>query len=210
MRHYGTLIAAVVISPLAWILLAFGQDRSAQAFANAKSNGALHSADFLGPLLFLLAAGLLLGLIGTLRFSPLGATFAGLVFAGSYALLLAAPKGLMDFAGHDLSIAGHRADMSAPIRSGSAMVLGAALLVAVVSVARWRRWPRPDVAKAEDTASLLPDYGPLDGGTGRPERDTEPDLLGRHTGSGQYTNTGGLGSSWAASLRSDNRGGGGW
>jgi hypothetical protein len=208
MRHYGTLIAAVVISPLAWILLAFGQDRSAQAFANAKSNGALDSAHFVGPVLFLAAAGLLLGLIGTLRFSPLGATFAGLMFAGSYALLLATPKGLMDFAGHDLSIAGHRADMSAPIRSGSAMVLGAALLVAVVSVARWRRWPRPEDAKgAEDIAPLLPDYGPFDSGPGRPERDTVPDLLGRdRAGAGDVTNSGATGSSWAASLRSGRSG----
>src|SRR5258706_14818344 len=159
MRHYGTLIASVVISPLAWILVAFGQDRSAQAFANAKSNGAFDTADFLRPLLLMVAAGLLLGLIGTLRFSPLGAVFAGVLYAGSYALLFVAPKGLMDFLGHDLSVAGHRADMSTPLRTGTTLVLGAVLLVAVGSAARWRRWPRPadqEPRPAGDIAPPLP------------------------------------------------------
>jgi hypothetical protein len=31
MRHVGTLIAAIISAPLAWILLAYGQDRSVQA-----------------------------------------------------------------------------------------------------------------------------------------------------------------------------------
>jgi hypothetical protein len=207
MRHYGTLIAAVVISPLAWILIAFGQDRSAQAFANANSNGAFDTADFLRPLVFLAAAGLLLGLIGTLRFSPLGAVFAGVVYAGSYLLLLIAPKGLMNFIGHNLSVAGHRADMSLPLRTGTALVLGAVLLVAVASVSRWRRWPRPVDATPnafDDIAPLLPEYrsfGGTDPGPGLPDRDTERDLLAHPSGAGQLT-AGAVGSHWAASLRS--------
>src|SRR5690242_15233161 len=144
MRHYGTLIAAVVISPLAWILLAFGQDRSAHIFANAHGNGSLTSGDFGWPLVMLGGAGLLLGLIGALRFSPLGATFADLVYMGSYVLLVVASNALMDFAGHQLFISGHGANMSAPIRSGTSMALGVALLVSVFSVNRWRRWPRPE------------------------------------------------------------------
>ena len=58
MRHVGTLFAAIVIAPLAWILLAFGQERSAGAFADAQSSGAFHGGDFLRPLLFLAAAGI--------------------------------------------------------------------------------------------------------------------------------------------------------
>lgn len=191
MRHYGTLIAAVVISPLAWILLAFGQDRSTHVFANAHGNGSLTRGEFGWPLVMLLGAGLLLGLIGTLRFSPLGATFAGIVYMGSYALLLINPKALMDFAGHQLYISGHGADMSAPIRSGTSMALGAALLVSVISVSRWRRWPREGFETTSSNSALLPDYNPL--GT-LPERDTEPDLVGRTSGSG------GFGTSWGSSL----------
>lgn len=201
MRHYGTLIAAVVISPLAWILLAFGQDRSAHIFANAHGNGSLTGGQFGWPLVMLAGAGLLLGLIGTLRFSPLGATFAGVVYMGSYALLVVMPKGLMDFAGHELFISGHGADMAAPIRSGTSMALGAALLVSVVSVSRWRRWPRAEFGSSSSSSSpLLPDYNPL----GTTSEHTEPDLVG-----GGSPGSGGFGTSWGSSLRGT-QGGSAW
>jgi hypothetical protein len=198
MRHYGTLIAAVVISPLAWILLAFGQDRSAHIFANAHGNGSLTPGEFGWPVVMLLGAGLLLGLIGTLRVSPLGATVAGIAYTGSYLLLLIIPKGLMDFAGHELFISGHGADMSAPIKSGASMALGVALLISVFSVTRWRRWPRPEYGSSS-SSSLLPDYNPL--GTSS-ERDTEPDLVG-----GGSPGSGGFGTSWGSSLRGRQEGG---
>ena len=142
MRHVGTLIAAIVIAPLAWILLAFGQDRSAEAFARAQTSGAFHTGDFARPLEYLAAAGLLLGLLATLRFSPLGALLTGLGYVSSYALLLVAPSGVLSLFRHSLSIAGHRADPTMPIRTGTTMVLGTLMLVGVASVGRWRRWPR--------------------------------------------------------------------
>src|SRR6266480_4655513 len=121
MRHVGTLIAASIIAPLAWVLIAFGQDRSAAAFLNAQSNGStLHGSDFVRPLQFLVAAGLVLGLIAILRFSPLGALVSGLGYVSSYALL----------------------GLATPIRTGSALLVGALLLVGTASVGRWRRWPR--------------------------------------------------------------------
>jgi hypothetical protein len=143
MRHVRTLIAALVIAPLAWILMAFGQDRSAQAFAPAADGGALHSADFIRPLLLLAAAGVVLGLIATLRFSPLGAVVAGVGYTATYAALLIAPGRLLDLFAHHVSVAGHHADLSTPIRTGTTLLIGAMLLVATASVDRWRRWPRP-------------------------------------------------------------------
>jgi hypothetical protein len=143
MRHARTLIAALVIAPLAWILMAFGQDHSAQAFANAADSGSLHTADFIQPLLLLAAAGVVLGLIATLRFSPLGAVVAGIGYTATYAMLLIAPRRLLDLFDHHVSVAGHRADLSTPIRTGTALLVGAMLLVATASVDRWRRWPRP-------------------------------------------------------------------
>jgi hypothetical protein len=142
MRHVGTLIAALVIAPLAWILIAFGQDRSAQAFDNAAGGGSLQAADFVRPLLLLAAAGVLLGLIATLRFSPLGAVAAGIAYAATYAALLVAPDRILDLFDHHLSVSGHRADMATPIRTGTALLVGAMLLVATASIGRWRRWPR--------------------------------------------------------------------
>jgi hypothetical protein len=156
MRHTATLIAAIVIAPLAWILIAFGEDRSAQAFANAASNGGFHTGDFVRPLLFLAAAGILLGLIATLRVSPLGAAFAGAVYTASYVLLLVTPKRVVNLLPHHLSVAGRQADLSTPLRTGTALLLGAAMLVAVVSAARWRRWPARSGA-----AALSPAADPL-------------------------------------------------
>ncbi len=150
MRHVGTLIAALVIAPLAWLLIAFGQDRSAVAF----SADTLHPGDFVRPLQYLAAAGLLLGIIATLRFSPLGAIVSGVAYLSSYALLLVAPDGVVKAVSHHVSIAGHRADLALPVRTGTTVVMGALLVVAAASIGRWRRWPRP----AADTYAPEPAF----------------------------------------------------
>jgi hypothetical protein len=199
MRHTATLVAAVVIAPLAWILVAFGQDRTAQALDTADSSGVYRTGDFVAPLFFLAAAGILLGLIATLRFSPLGAVVTGLGYATSYILLLLAPESVLSMFTHRVSIAGRHADLSTPVRTGTTLLLGGVLLVAVVSVGRWRRWPRPaepDSGPAvEPTSFALPRERPLGGdglGLDPSGRDTEPALSARHwTGSPQTSaNTG--------------------
>lgn len=143
MRHIGTLIAAIVIGPLAWILLAIGQDRSVQAFTTAQSSGAFNTGDFVRTSLLLAAAGILLGLIATLRFSPLGAVLTGVGYAGTYLAMLTRPAWLLSLLGHKVTVAGQHADLATPVRNGTTLMFGAALLVAVVSIQRWRRWPRP-------------------------------------------------------------------
>ncbi|MEE6257053.1 hypothetical protein [Plantactinospora sonchi] len=141
MRHLGTVIGAVVVSPLAWLLLAIGQDRSAREFTNAQNSGLAAGTDLLLlPVLTLAAAGIVLGLIATLRFSPLGAGLTGALYVATDLGALANPK-LLNVIDHKLSLNGHPVDLAAPVRSGTALVLGALLLVAVVSVQRWRRWP---------------------------------------------------------------------
>lgn len=152
MRHIGTVIAAVVVGPLAWILFALGQDRSAQAFANADNGGALDSADFVRPALVLAAAGILLGLIATLRFSPLGAALTGLVYSASYLGLLVSPTSLMRLLDHELTVHGYQVDLAAPLRTGTTLLVGSLLLVGVVSIRRWQRWPDP----AADAPAALP------------------------------------------------------
>ncbi|MGN9908645.1 hypothetical protein ACTMTJ_13970 [Phytohabitans sp. LJ34] len=144
MRHVWTLIAAAVIAPLAWVLLAYGQDRSLQAFVNEETAGAFRDGDFIRPVLCLAAAGLLLGLVGTLRFSPVGAVLTGLLYTATYLALLVDPDAVLNFLPGTISVAGREADLATPLRTGSAMVLGAALLLAVASVGRWRRAARHD------------------------------------------------------------------
>jgi len=138
------MIAAFIIAPLAWLLLAIGQDQSAEAFTREQDTSALNSNDFLRPLLFLAAAGILIGLIATLRFSPLGAVMTGIAYAGSYALLLVAPDQVLDMLPDDISIAGFHADATTPLRTGTTLLVGALLLVAIISIGRWRRWPDAD------------------------------------------------------------------
>src|SRR5262249_18271838 len=143
MRHLGTFIAAIVIAPAAWLLIAFGQTESGMAFAKALASGAWPAGDFIAPLLLLAGAGILLGLIGTLRLSPLGAVLTGLVYVASYVVLLFDGKGVNKLLGYTITIANHKADLRAPVGSGATLLLGSLLLVSVASVGRWRRWPKP-------------------------------------------------------------------
>jgi hypothetical protein len=137
MRHFSTLLAAILVAPLSWLLLAAGQDRSASAFA-----GPLAAGDLIRPALCLAGAGLLLGLLATLRISPLGAALAGAAYSASYLAVLADPQGVLGAVPQRLSVAGHRVDLIMPLRTGTALLLGALLLVATVSAGRWRR-PAP-------------------------------------------------------------------
>ena len=203
MRHIATLIAAVVIAPIAWILLAFGQDRSVQVIAAGDRAGHLDGSDFLRPMLVLAAAGLLLGLMATLRFSPLGATVAGAGYAATYLLLLAAPGGVLGLFGHTLSIGGRQADMSTPIRTGTSLALGGLMVVALVSVGRWRGRPRreepasdgwPPAESGRTGGDTL-----LGGGLGP---DPEPDWQGRYSSRPQSEPATAGSSSWVSSLRS--------
>lgn len=206
MRHIATLIAAAVIAPLAWILLAFGQDRSVQVIAAGDQAGHLSGSAFLRPVLVLAAAGLLLGLLATLRFSPLGATVAGACYAATYLLLLAAPGGVLSFFPHNLSIAGRQADMSTPIRTGTSLALGGMMLVALVSVGRWRGRPRREEPASEDWPGSTTSGGTggdntlVGGGLGS---DTTADWQGRYSSRPQTEPaTAGSSSSWVSSLRS--------
>ncbi|MEV4756896.1 hypothetical protein AB0J86_17530 [Micromonospora sp. NPDC049559] len=152
MRHIGTVIAAAVVGPAVWILLAIGQPRSAAAFQAARDGG-IAVDDVVRPLLLLVAGGLVLGLLAMLRFSPLGAVLVGAGYLASYLGPVFSP-GLLDLVDRKPSLAGHQIDLAAPVRSGTTLVLGALLLVGVVSAQRWRRWPRP---VPEEPAAIEPD-----------------------------------------------------
>jgi hypothetical protein len=144
------MIAGILIAPLAWLLLAFGQDTSLQAFADQPDGGAVDTHSLGRPLLLLAAAGVLLGLIATLRFSPLGAATTGILYAGSYALMLAAPDRVLSLLPRNVSIGGLHADTTIPLRTGTTVLVGALLLVGLLSIGRWRRWPDPDLAGWDD------------------------------------------------------------
>jgi len=158
------MIAAAIIAPLAWLFLAYGQDGSVRAFANQDNAGGLTTGDFVRPALCLAAAGLLLGLIATLRFSPLGAALAGTAYTACYLALLLKPNAVLHLFPKTLTLAGRDADPTTPLRTGATLLLGALLLVSVASIGRWRRWPVPDAGAPEKTGDdrlVLPDDRPL-------------------------------------------------
>jgi hypothetical protein len=203
MRHIATLIAAVIIAPLAWVLLAFGQDRSVQIIAAGDQAGHLTGSAFVRPALVLAAAGLLLGLIATLRVSPLGAVVTGAVFAASYLLMLAAPGAVMRLFRHNLSIGGKHADASAPIQTGTTLLLGGLMLVAIFSVNRWRRRPRSadsasDAWTSDLGSSSTSTSSTLSSGYGL---GSEPEVRERLSTQRHGASVGADDSSWAASLR---------
>src|SRR5690242_11299471 len=105
---------ALAVGPLAWVLLAFGLDWSGAAFAAADHGGVPQPHDVTRPLLFLGAAGLLLGVLGTLRLSRLGALVIGVAYISTYTLLLVAPARVLDLFTAELSVGARHADLSAP------------------------------------------------------------------------------------------------
>jgi hypothetical protein len=172
MRHLGTLFAAIVIAPAAWLLIAFGQTEAGPAFAKALASGAWPAGDFIAPLLLLAGAGILLGLLGTLRFSPLGAVLTGLAYTASFVALLFAGKTVNNLLNYTITVAGHKADLRAPVGTGTSLILGALLLVSVASIKRWLRWPAlagepvstetsfGDAETTEDTKPFWPSQSP--------------------------------------------------
>jgi len=195
MRHIAALITAIVVGPSAWILLAFGQDRSAEVFADAGLSGTLRTEDFVGPLLLLAGAGLLLGVIVTVRFSPLGATVIGIAYTSSYTLLLIAPKGTLDLLSSHLSVGNRHADLATPIRTGSAVVLGLLLLAAALNVGRWRRRRTPTSA-----------YEAVNNDRGTPVvgMRTDPDLAVRYVTRPEPGEAGSYAPRWSSSVQETN------
>jgi len=156
MRHVFTLIAAMYVVPFSWLLLAFGQDRSAQAFADAQTGGAFDTGDFVPPVICLAAAGLLLGLFGTLRFSPLGVVVTGAGYAAGYLALLVDPDGVLGLFPRNLSVAGRAIDPTTPLRTGTALLLGALMVAGAICAGRWPARTRaggPDPASPPDTVN---------------------------------------------------------
>ncbi|WP_203904495.1 hypothetical protein, partial [Virgisporangium aliadipatigenens] len=140
MRHLGSLVAALVITPLAWVLLALGQPRAGETFSRWGEAETIRTGQLLPALGFLIGAGVLIGLVACLRWSPLGPLVAGTVLLGVYGYLLVRPFPLLDrlpvWRVGDL-----RVDCAVPLENGTLAALGAALVVATVSGQRWRRWP---------------------------------------------------------------------
>jgi hypothetical protein len=150
------LIAGLVAAPLAWALLALGQDGSARTIGEWESANAFDTAELIVPAAYLAAVGVLLGLLATLRISPLGPLAAGVTLVTVYGLMFVNPFRVHD-ALPDWSFAGDPLRLAVPLDNGTLGMVGALLLMAVFSVQRWRRWPAPaPVPEAAEPAPEAP------------------------------------------------------
>ncbi|MEV1142987.1 hypothetical protein [Micromonospora sp. NPDC049799] len=181
MRHLWSFLAGVVVAPVTWVLVTLGQDGSTRTVDRWVEIGKYNSANLIEPAVWLAVGGILLGLIGTLRTSPVGPLAAGLLLVTPYVGMFVAPFDTRDRIPDGWEVLGDPLPLRLPVENGTLFLIGVMLLMATVSGQRWRRWPRP-VTEAELTSATGPerqdftltDWPPAD----QTERDNTPLTLG--------------------------------
>ncbi|GFJ91445.1 hypothetical protein Prum_050870 [Phytohabitans rumicis] len=157
------MLAGVVAAPLAWVLVSMGQGDSARTVNDWAASGSYNTADLIEPAIYLVVAGIVLGLIGTLRFSPLGPLVAGLLLVTPYAGLFADPFAVRDLVPDGWEVLDRAIPLEQPLDNGTLVLLGALLVIATFSAQRWRRWPVAAVSPASpDLESTLTDAPVVD------------------------------------------------
>ena len=179
MRHLWSFLAGVVAAPLTWVLIALGQDGSARTVTRWVELGTYNTANLIQAAVYLAVAGILLGLVGTLRVSPLGPLVAGLLLVGPFVGLFLDPFAVRDALPTDWSLFGDPLPLVQLLDNGTMFLIGALLLMATFSVQRWRRWPAPAAAPTPPAPGAdKPTFTDWAGLSGPPENDTTPPTLG--------------------------------
>ncbi|GAB7048326.1 hypothetical protein JCM9534A_34520 [Catenuloplanes indicus JCM 9534] len=138
-------------APLTWLLLATGQASSSELIAGWVAAGrGWDTHDLIEPAAFLLVAGVLLGIVATLRISPVGPLVAGLLLISGYVATFIDPLAVRDVLPNDWVILDRPVPLHVPLNNGTLAVLGVLLLVAPFSIQRWRRWPVAAAAPAAE------------------------------------------------------------
>lgn len=148
MRHLWSLLAGVVAAPLTWVLVSLGQGGSTRTVAGWVETRAFDTVDLIEPAAYLAVAGILLGLLGTLRWSPVGPVVAGLLLIAPYGGMFADPLAVRDAVPDTWKILGDPIPLRLPLDNGTLLLIGALLVMAAFSAQRWRRWPAPAPAPA--------------------------------------------------------------
>ena len=183
MRHLWSFLAGLVVAPVTWVLVTLGQDGSGRTVHRWVEIGTYSTPNLIEPAVYLGVAGILLGLLGTLRFSPLGAVVAGLLLITPYVGMFIAPFTVRDQIPDSWKLLGDPLPLRQPVENGTLFLVGVLLLMAAFSAQRWRPWPAPATAGAELTSADKPiestfspnDWPPSGAKT---ERDTAPLSLG--------------------------------
>jgi hypothetical protein len=185
MRHLWSFLAGLVVAPVTWVLVTLGQDGSGRTVHRWVEIGTYSTPNLIEPAVYLGVAGILLGLLATLRVSPLGPLVAGLLLITPYIGMFIAPFTVRDHIPNNWKVLGDGLPLRLPVENGTVFLIGVLLLMAVFSGQRWRRWPaRTAPAGAELTATddrpientfSLSEWPPAGA---RDDRDTTPPSLG--------------------------------
>jgi hypothetical protein len=173
-RHLWSLIAGVVAAPVAWILMALGQSGSSQTITRWAETDTFNTARLIEPAVYLGVAGIVLGLIATLRISPAGPLAAGVLLVAPYAGMFIEPLRVRSAVPGGWRLFGDPLALRGPLDNGTLALVGVLLLMAVFSLQRWRQWPAAVAAAPAPTAE--PVYSDLFG-PAPSDPDAEPPTL---------------------------------
>ncbi|MFG1650688.1 hypothetical protein ACGFIE_12210 [Micromonospora sp. NPDC049275] len=183
MRHLWSFLAGLVVAPITWALVTLGQDGSSRTVDRWVEIGTFNTANLIEPAVYLGVGGVLLGLLGTLRFSPAGPLVAGLLLVTPYVGMFVAPFEVRDAIPQEWKVLGDPLPLRLPVENGTLFLLGLLLLMATFSGQRWRRWPQaataPALTPAPADGPRADDFTLTDWPSPEPaERDTAPLTLG--------------------------------
>ncbi|GIJ77958.1 hypothetical protein SAMN05443287_105324 [Micromonospora phaseoli] len=181
MRHLWSFLAGLVVVPVTWVLVALGQDGSASTVDRWVEIGTSNTANLIEPAVYLAVGGVVLGLLGTLRISPLGPLVAGLLLVTPYVGLFVTPFRVRERIPGGWKFLGDPLPLRLPVENGTLFLIGMLLLIATFSGQRWRRWPAPvagPVPVAADGPGVDSTAGDWPPATSPAEPDTTPLSLG--------------------------------
>lgn len=180
MRHLWSFLAGVVAAPLTWALIALGQTGSTRTVTRWVEVGTFNTANLIQAAVYLAVAGILLGLLGTLRLSPAGPVIAGLLLVAPYIGLFVEPFTVRDAVPAGWKVFGDPLPLVQVLDNGTMFLIGAMLLMATFSVQRWRRWPCPVAAASVPSTSDVEEPTPTDWSVlnNPPDTDIHPPTLG--------------------------------
>ncbi|MDM4722575.1 hypothetical protein QTQ03_24380 [Micromonospora sp. WMMA1363] len=177
MRHLWSFLAGLVLAPVTWVLVTLGQDGSARTVDRWVEIDRFNTANLIEPAVWLAVAGILLGLLATLRVSPLGPLVAGLLLVSPYVGLFVAPFRVRDWIPDGLEFLGDPLPLRLPVDNGTLFLIGLLLVMATFSGQRWRRWPQPvagvGLAETPERSDV-----PVVDWAAAPDQDTAPMTLG--------------------------------
>jgi hypothetical protein len=190
MRHLWSLIAGLVIAPLAWLLLGYS---NGLFLAAAHENSDLKKWLAVG---LVVVAALIAGFITSLRMSPLGPVIAGLLLTGVSVITIIAPKDVFDALPALPKIGGIGGDglLAGSLANLHLLIIGVIFLVGVFSAGRWRSWPEPvahpsvgpvnpmvDTGRIEAIKGYSPDGEPTEEHTAPQHTVEVPEQRGAHS-----------------------------